>query len=144
MRMSDGVEWSIHCCTLLAALPEDQALPASRLAEYHDVPPAYLAKHLQASAGAGIIRVASWALRGLPAGSLAGGHHAAGRRARRRRRRHRLPVQRDPAARPRRHRGTGRLPPLPCGIARAMWRAEDAWRAELARHHRRRHGRRAS
>ena len=22
--------------------------------------------------------------------------------------------------------------PRPCGIARAMWRAEDAWRAELA------------
>ena len=55
MRMSDAVEWSIHCCTLLAALPEDQALPAARLAEYHDVPPAYLAKALQAMAAAGIV-----------------------------------------------------------------------------------------
>ena len=55
MRMSDAVEWSIHCCTVLAALPEDQALPAARLAEFHDVPPAYLAKALQAMTAAGIV-----------------------------------------------------------------------------------------
>src|SRR3954452_19316705 len=55
MRMSDGVEWGVHVCTLLAALPSDGALPAARLAEFHGVPPAYLAKHLQALARAGII-----------------------------------------------------------------------------------------
>src|SRR6188768_3390046 len=55
VRMSDAVEWSIHCCTVLAALPEDQALPAASLAEFHEVPPAYLAKALQALAGAGIV-----------------------------------------------------------------------------------------
>lgn len=44
--MSDAVEWALHCCTVLATLPEDQALPAARLAEFHDVPPAYLAKAL--------------------------------------------------------------------------------------------------
>ena len=54
--MSDGVEWALHCCTVLAALPEDQALPAARLAEFHEVPPAYLAKHLQALTAAGITR----------------------------------------------------------------------------------------
>ena len=46
--MSDGVEWAIHCCTMLAVLPDGEALPAARLAEFHEVPPAYLAKHLQA------------------------------------------------------------------------------------------------
>src|SRR5947209_8292305 len=54
MRMSDGVEWAIHCCTVLALLPPDLALPAPRLAEFHGVPPAYLAKQLQALARAGI------------------------------------------------------------------------------------------
>ena len=33
--MSDGVEWALHCCTVLAALPSDQALPAARLAEFN-------------------------------------------------------------------------------------------------------------
>src|SRR3954464_14619775 len=55
MRMSDGVEWGVHVCTLLAALPSDGALPAARLAEYHGVPPAYLAKHLQSLANVGIV-----------------------------------------------------------------------------------------
>ena len=30
---------------MLAALPDGQALPAAKLAEFHGVPPAYLAKH---------------------------------------------------------------------------------------------------
>ena len=30
MKLGDGVEWGLHCCTLLALLPDDAALPASR------------------------------------------------------------------------------------------------------------------
>ena len=55
MRLSDGVEWGVHACTVLAALPPDAALPAAKLAEYHGVPAAYLAKHLQALARAGVL-----------------------------------------------------------------------------------------
>src|SRR5688572_29989943 len=55
MRMSEGIEWAIHCCAVLAVVPPDVALPAGRLAEFHGVPPAYLAKHLQALASAGIL-----------------------------------------------------------------------------------------
>jgi Rrf2 family protein len=55
MKLGDGVEWGLHCCLVLAALPEEAALPATKLAEYHGVPPAYLAKHLQALAQAGIV-----------------------------------------------------------------------------------------
>src|ERR1700742_3326859 len=55
MKLSDGVEWGVHVCTLLAVLPPDNALPAAKLAEYHGVPAAYLAKHLQALAGAGVL-----------------------------------------------------------------------------------------
>ncbi len=56
MRMSEGVEWAAHCAVILAALPDGAVLPAARLAEYHDLPAPYLAKSLQALAGAGIVR----------------------------------------------------------------------------------------
>lgn len=55
MKLSDGVEWGVHVAALLAVLPPDRALPAARLAEYHGVPAAYLAKHLQAMSRAGIL-----------------------------------------------------------------------------------------
>jgi len=55
MRLSEGVEWGIHAAVLVALLPPGQALPAARLAEYHGVPTAYLAKHLQALSRAGIL-----------------------------------------------------------------------------------------
>ena len=128
--MSDGVEWAVHCCTVLATLPEDQALPSARLAEFHEVPPAYLAKHLQALAAAGITR-------SVP--GPRGGYRLA-----------RPPAEislldivvavegADPAFRCSeiRQRGPAAGGPeayrRPCGIARAMWRAEDAWRRELA------------
>ena len=54
MRMSEGVEWAIHCCTVLALLPPDTTLPGARLAEFHGVPAPYLAKSLQALTRAGI------------------------------------------------------------------------------------------
>ncbi len=55
MKLSEGVEWGLHCTTLLAVLPPGVALPASRLAGYHGVPEAYLAKHLQALSRAGVV-----------------------------------------------------------------------------------------
>jgi DNA-binding IscR family transcriptional regulator len=54
MRMSDGVEWAVHCATILGALPDGVALSAARLAEYHGVPAPYLAKHLQGLTRAGV------------------------------------------------------------------------------------------
>ena len=55
MRMSDGVEWAVHLCGVLAAAPEGRGLPRAKLAEFHDLPTAYLAKHLQALSRAGIV-----------------------------------------------------------------------------------------
>jgi Rrf2 family protein len=129
MRMSDGVEWVLHSCTVLAALPDGQALPAAKLAEFHGVPPAYLAKHLQAAAAAGIVASVPG-----PRGGYRLGRPAA-----------EIPlldvvlaVDGDDTAfrcSEIRQRGPVTSPPdafrRPCGIARAMWRAEDAWRAEL-------------
>ena len=55
MKISDGVEWGLHCGVLLGFLPPDASLPTARLAEYHGVPAAYLAKHLQAMSRAGLL-----------------------------------------------------------------------------------------
>jgi Rrf2 family protein len=129
--MSDGVEWAIHCCTVLAVLPPDDTLPAARLAEYHEVPPAYLAKHLAATTAAGITTSTP---------GPRGGYRLA-----------RPPAEisvlevveavegRGPAFRCAeiRQRGPGFVEGAEsyrrtCGIARTMWRAEAAWRSELA------------
>lgn len=55
MKMSEGVEWTAHACVLLAALPPGVGLPANALAEFHSLAPAYMAKHMQALARAGVV-----------------------------------------------------------------------------------------
>jgi Rrf2 family protein len=129
MKLSDGVEWSIHCCTVLALLPEGTALPAARLAEFHGVPAAYLAKHLQALARAGIVESAQGPKGGYRLAKRAGDVSLLDVV---------VAVEGDePAFRCTeiRQRGPAGMAPsnykVPCGIARAMWRAEDAWRASL-------------
>lgn len=127
--MSEGVEWAAHCLLLLCALPDDATLPAGRLAEYHGIPAPYLAKSLQALAGAGIV-------------SSVPGRHGGYRLSR-------SPseitlldvvlaVEGDEAffrCTEIRKRGPSRVAarayPSMCGIAAAMDRAETAWRAQL-------------
>jgi len=130
MKLSDGVEWGVHACVLLAVLPPDSALPAARLAEYHGVPSAYLAKHLQALAGAGVLETVKGPRGGYrlarPAPEITvldvveaiDGTEPAFRCTEIRRR--------GPTAMP------AREYPLPCGIHRVFNRADEAWRAELA------------
>ena len=55
MRIGEGVEWGLHACTVLAAVPESKVLPARGLAEALGVTAPYLAKHLQALSRAGIV-----------------------------------------------------------------------------------------
>ncbi len=127
--MSDGVEWGVHCATLLGVLPEGLALSAAQLAEYHGVPAAYLAKHLQALTRAGVF-VAVPGPRGgyrlaRPAAELTvldvveaiDGSQPAFRCTEIRRR--------GPSA------GAPSEYPMPCGIHRAMVRADVVWRDEL-------------
>lgn len=129
MKLSEGVEWGVHCAALVAVLPSGQALPASRLAEYHGVPSAYLAKHLQALSRGGI-------LESVPGPK--GGYRLA------------RPsseitmldvVEAIDGVEPAfscteiRRRGPTALPAreyrVPCGIHVVMDRADAAWRAEL-------------
>lgn len=130
MRISDGVEWAVHLCGVLAAAPEGRSVPGARLAEFHDLPPAYLAKHLQALSRAGIVT----ADRGVKGGYRLG----------------RAPSAislldivlaiegSQPAFRCQeiRQRGPCAVPPTACRkacpIARAFLAAETAWRQALA------------
>jgi Rrf2 family protein len=54
VKLSGGVEWALHCCTVLTAARAP--VPAVKLAELHDVSATYLAKQLQALSRAGIVR----------------------------------------------------------------------------------------
>lgn len=56
MRMSQGVEWAVHACTVLAPLPPGRGLSLAALAEFHGVPQAYMAKQMQVLSQAGIVR----------------------------------------------------------------------------------------
>ncbi len=55
MKLSEGVEWGLHCVCLLAEYPEGAALPTKALAEYHGLSETYLSKHLQALTSYGIL-----------------------------------------------------------------------------------------
>jgi Rrf2 family protein len=131
MRLSEGVEWGLHCAVVLAVMPADAALPTNRLAEFHGVPGAYLAKHLQAMSRAGIL-VAGTGPRGgyrlarppadvsvLDVVEAVDGEDPAFECLEIRRR--------GPTAVPAREYRTM------CGIHRVMVEADAAWRAELAR-----------
>src|SRR4051794_6072770 len=130
MRLSDGVEWGVHACTVLASLPPDAALPAAKLAEYHGVPAAYLAKHLQTLARAGVLETTKGPKGGyrlarppaeitlLEVVEAIDGDEPAFRCTEIRRR--------GPLAMP------AREYKKQCGIHAAFARADDAWRTELA------------
>lgn len=129
MKLSEGVEQSIHSVLLLSGLQVDGVLPASALAEYHGVSTSYLLKHLQSLASAGIL---------LSVPGPKGGYRLA-----------RAPKHitlldivlavegPEPAFRCSEIRQRGPSPiaahfhKAPCGINVAMLRAEKAYRAEL-------------
>jgi Rrf2 family protein len=130
VKISEGVEWGLHSAVVLAFVPPEQALPTARLAEYHALPAAYLAKHLQAMSRAGILESTQGPGGGYrlarPAESITvlevveaiDGAEPAFRCSEIRRR--------GPAAVPAREYR------LPCSIHVLMDRADAAWRAELA------------
>jgi Rrf2 family protein len=55
MQLRGPVEWALHCCSILAALPPDGHLATKDLAELHGVPKEYLSKALQALSQAGLV-----------------------------------------------------------------------------------------
>jgi Rrf2 family protein len=130
MRMSQGVEWVLHCCLNLAWVGPEHPVPAAKLAEFNDLPGAYLNKHLQALGRAGLVASTSGPRGGFRLARDPGeitvldvvtaieGHgdtfHCAEIR------------QRGPMP------ATPQQCRVPCEIATTMRRAESAWRGELA------------
>ncbi len=55
MKLPDSTEWALHSAVSLALLGERGTASAAALAQYYDVPPAYLAKQLKAMVRAGIL-----------------------------------------------------------------------------------------
>lgn len=130
MKMSEGVEWALHCCLTLIWLGNEDAVPTARLASGFDLPPAYLNKFLQALVRAQILTSSA---------GTKGGFRLA-----------RAPEKitlldvvnaiEGPddlfQCTEIRRRGAGCMADAseyarPCGIAVAMRRAEAAWRREL-------------
>jgi Rrf2 family protein len=130
MRMSEGVEWALHCAWTLAAAPSEEPLSSRRLAEYYELPAPYLSKVLNALVRAGIFTASSGPRGGFrlarPADQISAAEVVEAVEGREAiftcteiRQRGPVPL-------------TGQACRTPCGISRLMARAEQAWRAELA------------
>jgi Rrf2 family protein len=129
MILRNQVEWALHCCTLLADLPPERYLSTKVLAEFHGVPKDYLSKALQGLSSAGIVAT-------VPGPS--GGYRLArpvaditvlevveaveGRRSTFAC----TEIRKNNPCRP-----TDACDARPCGIARVMWQADEAWRQSL-------------
>ncbi len=127
MKMSAGVEWALHSCTVLST--SSAPVPVTKLAELHGVSRTYLAKHMQALSRAGLIH----ATEGRDGGYLLSRPSAditvydvvravdgpeAAFRCSEIRQQGPLPT-------------TGEACKIPCGIAKVMADAERAWRESL-------------
>ena len=55
MILKSQVEWALHCCAILAGLPEGRYLSTKALAELHGLPKEYLSKALQSLSQAGLV-----------------------------------------------------------------------------------------
>lgn len=55
MILKSQVEWALHCCAILAGLPEGRYLSTKTLAEFHGLPKEYLSKALQSLSQAGLV-----------------------------------------------------------------------------------------
>ncbi|WP_448950564.1 RrF2 family transcriptional regulator [Labrys neptuniae] len=129
MILKSQVEWALHCCAILAGLPEGRYLSTKALAEFHGVPKEYLSKALQHLSQAGLVHTTL---------GPSGGYRLA-----------RAPAEinfleiieavEGPArtfvcsnirannpCRPKDYCEDG-----PCPVARIMWEADEAWRAKL-------------
>ncbi len=129
MKMSDGVEWALHCCVALGWIGKDEIISTAKLADKFGLPPSYLNKCLQGLVRANVL---------VSTAGQRGGFRLA-----------RSPEKislleivdavegPDGAFRCTeiRQKGSGAVPSSeckkPCAITTAIRRAESAWRTEL-------------
>jgi Rrf2 family protein len=131
MILKSQVEWALHCCAILAGLPEGRYLSTKALAEFHGLPKEYLSKALQGLSQAGLVDTTL---------GPSGGYRLA-----------RAPaeltfldiieavegksrtfvcnnIRANNPCRPK-----GYCETKPCAVARVMWEADEAWRTTLRR-----------
>lgn len=130
MILKSQVEWVLHCCAILAGLPEGRFLSTKALAELHGLPKEYLSKALQSLSQAGLVDTALGPTGGYrlakPPAELtfleiveavegkARTFVCANIRA-------------NNPCRPK-----GHCDAKPCAVARIMWEADEAWRQKLS------------
>ncbi len=129
MQLKNQVEWALHCCAILAGVPDGRYLGTRALAELHGVPKEYLSKALQALSKAGLVEgtlgpSGGYRLSRAPAAitfwdvvSAVEGNAPAFVCTE---------IRRNNPCRPKETRDSG-----PCAVARVMWEAEAAWRDRL-------------
>jgi Rrf2 family protein len=131
MILKSQVEWALHCCAILAGLPEGRYLSTKALAELHGLPKEYLSKALQSLSQASLVETTL---------GPSGGYRLA-----------RAPseinfleiveavegkassftctnIRENNPCRP-----AGYCDSKPCAVARIMWEADEAWRDTLRR-----------
>jgi Rrf2 family protein len=129
MILKSQVEWALHCCAILAGLPDGRYLSTKSLAEFHGLPKEYLSKALQSLSQAGLVHTTL---------GPSGGYRLA-----------RSPaeltfldiveavegksrtfvcnnIRANNPCRP-----AGFCDSSPCAVARIMWEADEAWRSKL-------------
>jgi len=129
MQLRNHVEWALHCCAILAGLPEGRYLATKDLAELHGVPKEYLSKALQALSAAALVESVV---------GPSGGYRLAKAPAKitfldiveavegRQSTFECTEIRRNNPCKPK-----GAKETKPCGVARVMWEADEAWRAKL-------------
>jgi len=131
MILKSQVEWALHCCAILAGLPEGRYLSTKALAEFHGLPKEYLSKALQSLSQAGLVQTTlgpsgGYRLAKPPAEltflDVVEAVEGTGRT---------FVCQNIRANNPCRPKGY--CESGPCAIARIMWEADEAWRAALRR-----------
>lgn len=131
MKLTQGIEWSIHSLALLGALPEGMTLRIEKMAEFYELPTPYLRKQLQALSRAKLVEATTGPGGGYrlsrPAEQITlldiyiaiEGEENCFRCLEIR--------QQGPSSVDKSNYKR------PCNIAAAMWKAEKAWRDELSK-----------
>ncbi|MBB3317626.1 Rrf2 family protein [Rhizobium sp. BK181] len=129
MNLKSQVEWALHCCAILAGLPEGRYLSTKALAEFHGLPKEYLSKALQGLSQAGLVHTTlgptgGYRLARTPAElTFLDIVEAVEGKART------FVCNNIRANNP--CRPPGYCEDQPCAVARIMWEADEAWRDKL-------------
>ena len=129
MILKSQVEWALHCCAILAGLPDGRYLSTKALAELHGLPKEYLSKALQSLSQAGLVHSTL---------GPSGGYRLARPSAEL----NFLEIVEAVEGKSRTFvcdnirannpcRPKGYCDSSPCAVARIMWEADEAWRQKL-------------